>query len=292
VQKDMVQQERVADNVYFFQSRVYAEVNAGVVASPEMAIVIDTLPFPEETNFIRDFVQRELQIPIRYVINTHYHADHTWGNYLFPSAKILGHSLCRDLLIEKGVPALEREQENNPALRDIQVKIPHLTFDRGDLIIKVGKKTVRLFPLPGHTEDSIAVLVEEDRVMFSGDTIMAVPYIVDGDIDVSIESMEKVSKMGLENVVQGHGDIILRGEIEHVMNDNIAYLNEVKKAAKKASRRKYPLDLLEEIDVESCGKSRVLLNGLAEDLHQNNMINVYKQMFGEDPIGSEEYFEE
>jgi glyoxylase-like metal-dependent hydrolase (beta-lactamase superfamily II) len=288
----MIQQERVADNVYFFQSRVYAEVNAGVIASPEMAVVIDTLPFPEETNIIRDFIQRDLQVPIRYVINTHYHADHTWGNYLFPSAKILGHSLCREFLIEKGAPALEREKETNPALREIQVRVPQHTFDRGDLIIKVGKKTVRLFPLPGHTADSIAVLVEEDRIMFSGDTIMAVPYIVDGDIDVSIESMEKVSKMGLENVVQGHGDIILRGEIAHVMNDNIAYLNEVKKAAKKASRRKYPLDLLEEIDVESCGKSRVLLNGLAEDLHHNNMINVFKQMFGEDPIGSEEYFEE
>jgi hypothetical protein len=121
---------------------------------------------------------------------------------------------------------------------------------------------------------------------------MAVPYIVDGDIDVSIESMEKVSTMGLENVVQGHGDIILRGEVSHVMNENIAYLNEVKKAAKKASRRKYPLDFLEEIDVESCGKSRVLLNGMAEDLHQNNLVNVYKQMYGEEPIGSEEYFDD
>lgn len=288
----MIQQERVAENVYFFQSRVYAEVNAGVIASPDMAVVIDTLPFPEETAEIYDFIQRDLQVPIRYLINTHYHADHTWGNYLFPKAKILGHSLCRDYLLEKGAPALAREKENNPALREIRVRVPDITFDQGELLIKIGKKTIRLFSLPGHTDDSIAVLIEEDRVMFSGDTIMAVPYIVDGDIDVTIESMQKVAKMGLENVVQGHGDIILRGEIEHVMNDNIAYLNEVKKAAKKASRRKYPLDLLEEIDVESSGKSRVLLNGLAEDLHQNNLAFVYKQMFGEEPIGSELYFED
>jgi glyoxylase-like metal-dependent hydrolase (beta-lactamase superfamily II) len=194
--------------------------------------------------------------------------------------------------LEKSVPALEKEKQNNPSLRDVSVRLPDVTFDQGNLIIKIGKKTVRLLALPGHTADSIAVLVEEDRVMFSGDTIMAVPYIVDGDIDVSIESMEMVSKMGLENVVQGHGDIILRGEISHVMGENISYLNEVKKAAKKASRRKYPLDLLEEIDIESCGKSRVLLNGLAEDLHQNNLINVYKQMFGEAPVGSEVYFDD
>jgi len=288
----MIQQERVADNVYFFQSRVYAEVNAGVIAGPEMAVVIDTLPFPEETMIMRDFIEHELQVPVRYVINTHYHADHTWGNYLFSGAKIIGHKLCYQLLKEKGIPALERGQANNPALRPIRIVLPHITFDKGELSIRVGKKTLKIFPLPGHTADSIAVLVEEDRVLFSGDTMMAVPYIVDGDIDVSIESLNKIKTMGLENVVQGHGDIVLRGEVDQVADDDVHYLNEIRKAVRKAAKRKFPLDLLEEIDVESCGKSRVTLGGLAEDLHQNNLRALYKQMFGEDPIGSEEYYED
>ena len=288
----MIQQERVADNVYFFQSKAYAEVNAGVVAGPEMAVVIDTLPFPEETKLMRAFIERDLQVPVGYVINTHYHADHTWGNYLFPEAKIIGHSLCRKFLIDRGIPSLEREQARNSSLEEIKVVVPEITFDQGELVLKVGKKNIRIFSLPGHTENSIAVMVEDDRALFSGDTIMAVPYIVDGDLDVTVESMEMISKMGLENVVQGHGDIILRGEIEHIMRDNINYLNELRKAVKKASRRKYPLDLLEEIDIESCGKGRVLLSGLAEELHQNNLVHLYETMFGEVPEGSEEYYEE
>jgi glyoxylase-like metal-dependent hydrolase (beta-lactamase superfamily II) len=288
----MIQQERVADNVYFFQSKAYAEVNAGVVAGPDMAVVIDTLPFPEETKLMKAFIDRDLQVPVRYVINTHYHADHTWGNYLFPEAKIIGHSLCRRFLLEKGIPALVREQSRNASLEEIRVELPEITFDQGELVINVGKKKIRIFSLPGHSADSIAALVEDDRALFSGDTIMAVPYIVDGDLDITVQSMEMVAKMGLENVVQGHGDIILRGEISHIMQNNISYLNEVRKAVKKASRRKYPLDLLEEVDVESCGKSRVLLSGLAEDLHQNNLISVYEKMFGEQPQGSEEYYED
>ncbi|NIR12771.1 MAG: MBL fold metallo-hydrolase, partial [Desulfobacterales bacterium] len=44
--------------------------------------MIDTLALPEETIEIREFIEQELQVPIRYVVNTHYHADHTWGNYL------------------------------------------------------------------------------------------------------------------------------------------------------------------------------------------------------------------
>jgi glyoxylase-like metal-dependent hydrolase (beta-lactamase superfamily II) len=288
----MIQQERVADNVYFFQSKTYVEVNAGVVAGPDMAVVIDTLPFPEETTLMKEFIARELQVPVKYLINTHYHADHTWGNYLFPEAKIIAHSLCRQLLLDKGVPALAREKEQNVGLKDIQVVVPEITFDAGELILKVGKKNIRMFPLPGHSSDGIAVLVEDDRVLFSGDAVMAVPYIVDGDLDTTVQSMELLAKMGLENVVQGHGDIILRGEIEQIMQDNISYLNEVRKAVKKASRRKYPLDLLEATDIESCGKSRVLLSGLAEGLHQNNLSHLYFQMFGEEPVGSEEYFEE
>jgi len=288
----MIQQERVAENVYFFQSRVYAEVNAGVVAGPDMAVVIDTLPFPEETMVMRDFIEQELQVPVRYVVNTHYHADHTWGNYLFSGAKVIGHKLGHKLLQEKGAPALERGQENNPSLRSVRIVLPHITFDEGELLIRVGKKTLRIFPLPGHTVDSIAVMVEEDRVLFSGDTKMAVPYIVDGDIDVSIESLNKITRLGLENVVQGHGDIVLRGEVDQVVKDDIDYLNEIRKVVRKASKRKYPLDLLEEVDIEACGKSRVILGGLAEALHQNNLRVLYKQMFGEEPIGSEEYYED
>lgn len=288
----MIQQERVAENVYFFQSRVYAEVNAGVVAGPDMAVVIDTLPFPEETMVMRDFIEQELQVPVRYVVNTHYHADHTWGNYLFSGAKVIGHKLCHQLLKDKGLPALERAQAHNPSLRSVRIVLPHITFDEGELLIRVGKKTLKIFPLPGHTVDSIAVLVEEDRVLFSGDTMMAVPYIVDGDIDVSIESLQKITTLGLENVVQGHGDIVLRGEVDQVVKEDIDYLNELRKAVRKASKRKYPLDLLEEVHIESCGKSRVILGGLAEDLHQNNLRVLYRQMFGAEPVGSEEYYDD
>jgi cyclase len=288
----MIQQERVAENVYFFQSRVYAEVNAGVIAGPDMAVVVDTLPFPEETMVMRDFIEQELQVPVRYVINTHYHADHTWGNYLFSGAKVIGHTLCHQFLSEKGVPGLERAQEDNPSLRSVRIVLPHLTFDKGEITINVGKKNLRIFPLPGHTADSIAVLVEEDRVLFTGDTLMALPYIVDGDLEVSIESMKAITKLGLENVVQGHGDIILRGEVDQVVEEDIHYLNEIKKAVKKASRRKYPLDLLEEVDVEECGKSRVLLGGLAPDLHFNNLKTLYFQMYGEKAIGSELVYDE
>jgi cyclase len=290
----MIQRERVADNVYAFQSEVYAQVTAGAVIGPEWAVAIDTLAYPEETLAIRDFIEQELNVPVRYVINTHYHADHAWGTCYFPGAFVISHTLCRDLLEEKGIPSLEEARAHNTSFRQSKIILPHLTFSEGSMSLLVGKKTLSLVPLPGHTKDGIGVFVEEDRVLFSGDIFMPLPYIVDGNIDDMIASLKLIDIMSLENIVQGHGDVILRGEIELAIKDHLDYLSAIRKIVRRAARRKYPRDLFETADVESCGKSRVLIGGLAEELHQRNLVALYAQLYGEPPVGTEyedDYFD-
>ncbi|NJC97853.1 MAG: hypothetical protein C3F07_02105 [Anaerolineales bacterium] len=270
--------ERVSENVYWFQSEVYAQVTAGVVAGPQWAVVIDTLALPDETLTIREFIEHELSVPVRYVINTHYHADHAWGNCFFPGATVVAHARCRELLEERGVPSLEAARKQNPALRHVKIVPPHLTFLDGDMTLRVGKKNLIISPAFGHSNDGISVLVEEDRILFAGDSFMPVPHIVDGSVDDNIASIKHIAKMGLENIVQGHGDIILRGEIDAAVKENINYLTSVKKSVKAISRRKNAAELLEDIKIEDCGKSRVYLGGLAEALHQSNLNALLQQM--------------
>jgi cyclase len=278
-----MQRERVADNVFYFQSDVYAQVTAGAIVGPNWAVVIDTLAIPEETLQIRDFIEQELNLPVRYVIDTHYHADHAWGNCFFPGATIIAHALSRKQLATKGQQSLIEARKQNPSFRKAKIVLPQLTFEESYLILRVGKKTLSMFPLPGPCSDNIGVLVEEDRVSFAGDAFMALPYIVDGNIDDTIASLKKISKMGLENVVPGHGDIVLRGEIDGMVKENLAYLSALRKAVRKAARRKYPQEILYDIGVEDCGKSRVLIGGLAEELHRRNLRALYYQMYGELP---------
>lgn len=284
----MLQRERVAENVYSFQSDVYAQVNAGAVVGPNWAVVIDTLALPEETLAIRQFIEQELQVPIRYVINTHFHADHTWGNYLFPNATILASTLCRELLDTRGRASLEKARKQGTTFRQSRIILPHLTFAEGSLSLRVGKKTLSMIFLPGHSPDNLGVIVEEDRVLFAGDVLMPIPYIVDGNADEMVLSLKQISLIGLENVVQGHGDIVLRGEVERSVKENLAYLSAIRRAVRKAGRRKYPWDLLEDVGVEECGKSRVLIGGLAEELHSRNLYALYEQLYGEPPASSED----
>ena len=288
----MIQRERVADNVYSFQSDVYAQVNAGAVIGPNWAVLIDTLALPEETLDIRDFIEQDLNVPVRYVINTHSHADHAWGNCFFPGAIVIGHTLCRELLETKGRGYLQEAQKSSQAFRNVRIVLPELTFDEGEINLRVGKKNLTLFHLPGHSADNIGVLVEEDRVLFAGDAAMPLPYIVDGDIDELISSLKLMGKMGLENIVQGHGDIVLRGEIEGYVKDNLAYLSEIRKVVRKASRRKYPQEALDLATVDGCGKSRVLIGGLASELHRRNLRALYRHLYGILPASPPEFDDE
>jgi len=177
---------------------------------------------------------------------------------------------------------LENAQQQSKELEDVRIVLPNAVFDRGGISIRVGKRTLRLVFLPGHSPDGIGVLIEEDRVLFSGDVMMPIPYIVDGDYETMIESLNKIPGMKLENLIQGHGEVVLRGEVRSKIEGNIDYLDQLRRHVRKASRRRDPEEYLKSIDVESCGKSRILLNGLAEELHTRNLLALYHKWYGRD----------
>jgi cyclase len=269
--------ERIADNVYWFQSEVYAQVAAGAIIGHDWAVVVDTLPTPDETLEMRSYIEESLGVQVRYVINTIYHADHTFGNCFFPGSMVIAHSRCRSQMIENNYTALETAQEHNPDFKRVKIVLPSLTFDTGTLTLQVGKRHLRIFPIAGNSVDGIGVLVREDRVLFAGDAFLPLPLILEGDVEELAETTRKIGKMSLENIVQGHGDVILRGEIDQAVKSNLNYLSAIQKVAKLAARRKDPMPVLEEATVESCGKSRVLLGGLMGELHQRNLTALYRR---------------
>ena len=263
--------ERVAENVYVFTSDLYAQVNAGVVVGPDWSVVIDTLAYPEETLELRQFVERGLGSRVRYVINTHYHADHTLGTWLFPGAVVIGHAECRRLLDTRGRQALHEAQQNNRDLHPVEIVLPEIVLRDEQISLRVGRKKLELIPLPGHSPDGIGVLLVEDRVLFSGDAMMPLPSLIDGDVESMAASLRKIPRMKLENLVQGHGEVILRGEIPNAVRSNLTYLSALDRYVRRVQRRKSPAGDAAEADVEDFGKSRILMNGLAAELHARNL---------------------
>lgn len=268
--------ERISEEIYVFTSDLYAQVTAGVIVTSEGAVVVDTLPFPQETKELLAFVQkRGLHVP--YVINTHSHADHANGSYLFKGADLVAHQHCREILRRHGEKVLEEAKAETPEVAEVQLRLPSITFDQG-VTLRLGGRTIQLIPLPGHTSDSIGVYVEEDKILFAGDAVMPVPYIVGGDRAALIDSLRAIDQLSLENIVQGHGEVILRGEVGETIETSIFYLETIYKKVKEAVEAGASPETIAEIDIEECGKSRIPLNGLVQQLHEANLLYLYDLM--------------
>lgn len=266
-----MQRERVADDIYVFISDLYVQVTASLVRTSEGIVLIDTLVFPEETLLLKRFIENRLNMPVKYVINTHFHADHTTGTCFFPDATVVSHSLCRHFLDTRGRESMARLKASSPDMRDIELVLPTMVFDEGVLELHIGGKTFQLWHTPGHSPDSIVCHVKEERVLFAADTLMPIPYFVDGSYDAFLRSLESLRNGNYENVVQGHGEVILRGEIEEKIESDIRYLHKLADLVDNALDSKTPDKALSAITLEKCGKSRILLNGAVEQLHRNNV---------------------
>ena len=265
-----MQRERVSESIIVFTSDNYAQVTAGLILTDEGAVLIDTLAFPKETKAICRFVEERLRQPIRYVVNTHYHADHTTGTCFFPDATVIAHSRCRELLDTRGRESLLAAQRVSPEMEPISLVLPNLVFN-DEFALRLGDKTLHFRHSPGHSPDSIVCLVEEEQILFAADTLIPVPHFVDGSIDDLRESLNALLSQSYEVVVQGHGEVVLRGEIKRRVNDDLKYLDTLEAKLDAALQKRDVEKALKALTIESCGKSRVLLQGVGEQLHRQNI---------------------
>jgi glyoxylase-like metal-dependent hydrolase (beta-lactamase superfamily II) len=273
--------ERIAEDVYVFTSNLYAQVTAGAIVTPEGAVVIDTLPFPSETRQILEFIKRRSSAGVRYLILTHYHADHSLGTSLFKGVPVISHARCRDLLAERGASALASAREQNPDLSQVSLRLPDIVFDDGEASVRLGGKTIVLTHLPGHSDDCLAAYLKDDKILFASDVMTPVPMIVDGDPRRLIESLRRIKTFSLENVVQGHGEMILRGEINESVNSNVTYLNRVVALVAGLIHDGQARDALRDYSIESCGKSRIPLHGLVQQFHTANLYALHDHMLSD-----------
>jgi glyoxylase-like metal-dependent hydrolase (beta-lactamase superfamily II) len=273
--------ERASEDVYIFTSERYAQVTASLIVSGGTGILIDTLPFPSETLQIALLARKRCPNGVRFIIYTGHEADHVYGAFLFPKAEIIAHDLTREILRERGFAALEKAKEQSPELGPVKLRLPTFTFASNSIMLRLPGKTLEIFHTPGHSADCLSVLLHEERLLFAGDTVMGLPSIVNGDPEQLKKSLEKISTLSLESIIQGHGEIILRGEIKDSLRRQINYIDSLHNKIQKLIEGGGTRDDARAITIEQCGLSRVLLGGVAVQLHTANVLATYDRLMAQ-----------
>jgi cyclase len=223
--------EEVADGVYAYVQLdgSWGLNNSGFLVGRDGVTVIDTCFTERRTRALIDTIASITALPLRTLVNTHHHGDHTHGNYLMPAATIIGHDLCREEMMAAGhlatglFPGVDWGR--------LEVAPPFVCFEQR-LDVYVDERKVELdFVGPAHTTNDVIAWLPQQRVLFAGDLVFngGTPFVVMGSVAGSLAALERLRLLGPEVIVPGHGSVCGLS----VIDDQVAYLRFVQEVARR-----------------------------------------------------------
>jgi cyclase len=209
------QVRKLADGVYVVGGVNYNS-NAGIVLTQDGVVVIDTGQNPIESRKILDIVKKLTPMPVRFVLDTEPHPDHTTGHFVFsPPAVIISAAGGGESMRGREREAPQRIQqlaatspEMKAALEGYKFIPPHVEYNQS-MTLNVGERTFELRYMKGvHSEADTAVWLPKERVIFSASAFVANqinilrPFVTIPDILAAGKMMKALNP---EHVVPGHG---------------------------------------------------------------------------------------
>jgi cyclase len=247
---------KLADDIYVHLANPDSDAvsNSGVIVMDQAVLVLDTHFTPEAGQRLQAEIRSITTKPVRYIVNSHAHADHTHGNQSIPGAQIISSSNARRDVIQVDLPSMNRTigitqsqleklrrelgQQNSETqaqrvreqiksredylavMSRLKITAPFVTLD-DTLLIQDRKRDVQLLFLgPGHTDGDIVLFVPSAKVAFLGDLFFnrAIPNVQDADIFQWMRTLEQALKLDADIFVPGHGPVGSRKDVERFLN--------------------------------------------------------------------------
>jgi glyoxylase-like metal-dependent hydrolase (beta-lactamase superfamily II) len=211
--------QKVSEHVYFVQGKAGIATdnegfisNAGFIITGDGVVVFDSLGTPSLAAQLVKEIHKITKQPIKRVIASHYHADHIYGLQVFEDMGIkisapegaytyLNSPAAKERLEERQFSLEPWVNENTHLVKPDEIISQSTTFKMGDVTFTIN------YQGKAHSDGDLAMLVEPDRVLFSGDIIFEgrIPYVGDADTKHWLSVMEKLETTGLKALVPGHG---------------------------------------------------------------------------------------
>jgi cyclase len=243
--------EKVTENIYYATASGTMSVgaNSPIIITGEEALVVDSQITPAAARALVADLKAVTTRPIRYVVDSHYHYDHSFGNQIFPpDVQVIGHDNTRRRMLtnvmeqytylnsvqplparvealkqriaqetdQQQKAALERQVASSLAyleqVKEIKVTPPNLTFDRSMTLYRGGREIRLLYLGRGHTDTDVVVFLPTERIVCTGDLMESVvSYMGDSYPDDWIATLERLKALDFDTVMPGHG-VVFKGK--------------------------------------------------------------------------------
>lgn len=209
--------------------------NAGFVIGDDGVLVVDAFFNLTAAKALVDEIHRLTPKPIRYLVNTHYHVDHTGGDEALrdAGAVIIAHRNERGWVRVNNINLLGERITPELRAQIAALPLPDVTTDK-DLTVWLGARQVVVRTVLGHTGGDLTVFVPDAKVLFTGDMLWRKipPNLIDGSVkewlatDADLERMHDASRV---TFVPGHGDVATLADLENFR----AYLMDLRRLVRE-----------------------------------------------------------
>ena len=228
--------QKISDHVYAYTGTINPSTansfgaNAGIVIGDKGILVVDTLGSAKEARKFIEDIKKISAKPVRYVVDTHSHFDHTFGNSEFAAlqAVICAQTSC-PINMMKSLPLIIKHAKDygitDEDAKAIKITYPDVTtpemmrIDLGNVSVDI------LFMAPSHTDDSVMVFIPRDKVLFSGDVLFTdyYPYMGDGDIIGWGKTLDFIKSVPVDKIIPGHGPVSVKKDVAEMKDYILAF---------------------------------------------------------------------
>jgi len=204
---------KIKEGIYVQSAR---EVNStsSIILTQEGVVIVDTGQTPIDSREVMEAVRKLTPLPVRLVINTEVHPDHTTGNFVFsPPALVINHEGASEAMRkaydpERASTLAKESADMRDAVQGYRLVTPHIEYhDKASL--RVGERTFELLHFRNvHSEADTAVWLPNERVLFA--TSVAIPNSINNlrpfvSIPDMLAAIRTMKSLNPEVVVPGHG---------------------------------------------------------------------------------------
>ena len=242
----------------------YGLCNSGIVDLGGATVVFDTMLTPMAARHLARAAERLTGAKPTWVVNSHYHGDHIWGNSSFPTGHVVSTRRVREAVLERSQrqldacrrefpaelarmdrPDSEIDERDRPQVKawfrgvlrsppSLRIVPPGVTFER-ELRLEGRQRSLHLYTYGGgHSPSDVVAYLPEERVLFTGDLAMVGyhPSLGDGNPSEWLRILGELRKLRVEHLLPGHGPLGDRRSLEQ----NLRYHRDLRAFVVRARR--------------------------------------------------------